>query len=51
MALKKEQIIVRISPRQKQQFEKIAKSKEMTMSELLRLKIEEMINEENGRNQ
>lgn len=47
LALKKEQIIVRLSPRLKQQLENKAKEKEMTVSEFVRLLIENAINGDN----
>jgi hypothetical protein len=46
-ALKTEQIIVRLTIRQKQKLKKIADKKEMTMSEYVRLLIEKEINGEN----
>ena len=48
MPLKKDQIIVRLSPRLKQLLEQKAKEKQMSVSELIRLLIENMIREENG---
>lgn len=50
LALKKEQIIVRLSPRLKQLLEKKAKEKEMNVSEFIRLLIENVINEDNSSN-
>ena len=50
MALKKEQIIIRLSPRLKQLLEKKAKQKEMNVSEYVRLLIENAINEDNSSN-
>lgn len=44
--IKKEQIIVRLSPRLKQKLENRAKEKEMTVSELIRILIEKEINED-----
>ena len=45
-AIKKEQMIVRLSPRLKQQLENKAKQKEMTVSELIRILIENEIMED-----
>ena len=45
--LKKEQIIVRLSPRLKQKLEQKAKEKEMSVSELIRLLVEKEVNEDN----
>ena len=45
-AIKKEQIIVRLSPRLKQQLEKKAEQKEMSVSELIRILIENEITED-----
>jgi len=50
LALKKDQIIVRLSPRLKQLLEKKAKEKEMSVSEFVRLLIETAINEDNSSN-
>lgn len=47
--LKKDQIIVRLSPRLKQQLEKKAQEKEMSVSELVRLLIEQMLIKDNDR--
>jgi hypothetical protein len=44
--IKKEQIIIRLSPRLKKQLELKAIEKEMNVSELVRLLIENMINED-----
>lgn len=47
-AIKKDQIIVRLSPRLKQQLEKRAEQKEMTVSELIRILIEKEISQDNN---
>jgi predicted HicB family RNase H-like nuclease len=47
MALKKEQIIVRMAPRLKQQLEKKALENEMSVSEYVRLLIEKSIEKDN----
>ena len=46
-AIKKEQIIVRVSPRLKTQLEKKAEEKQMSLSELIRMLIEKEINQDN----
>jgi predicted DNA-binding protein len=50
LALKKDQIIVRLSPRLKQLLENKSKEKEMSVSEFVRLLIENAINEDNSSN-
>lgn len=49
VANKKEQIIVRLTPRQKQQLQKLAESKEMSMSEFIRMIIESLVKEEDNK--
>lgn len=46
MAIKKEQVVIRLTPRQKQQLQTLANKMQMNMSEFIRLQIENLINED-----